>query len=140
MSRLFSTFLLAALMVGIAQVSAGNNRAAAVTFHFYGAEDCAPCMAFKRDSLKVVKASAARAGYAVAVNVIPHTRDVPKKGAFGDADGALRAAEPLIEYVYPPIFFISKNGSPVSAHGRDWEAAMARAEREAEKAPAAQAY
>ena len=119
--RSFSAGALSAL----ALAPAGQVQAAGtVTFHFYGAEDCPPCMAFKRDHLADVKAGGSALGFAVEDNVIPRTRDVPNPGVYGDRDPILRAAAPQLEFVYPPIFFVSQDGRIVSVHGHDWRAAL----------------
>ena len=91
--RSFSAGALSAL----ALAPAGQVQAAGtVTFHFYGAEDCPPCMAFKRDHLADVKAGGSALGFAVEDNVIPRTRDVPNPGVYGDRDPILRAAAPQL--------------------------------------------
>lgn len=104
-----------------------------VTFHFYGAEDCPPCMAFKRDHLADVQALGETQGFIVKDNVIKRTRDVPKVGAYGDRDPILRLAAPQLELVYPPIFFVSSGGQIVSVHGHNWRAALQDAQRMAEQ-------
>ena len=113
----------------LAAVLAGSFAAAAqadgVTFHFYGAEDCPPCMAFKRNHLDDVRAQGEALGFLVEANVIARTRDVPKPGAFGDKDAMLRSAAPHLDVVYPPIFFVSERGEVVSAHQHDWGEALA---------------
>lgn len=43
--------------------SAATAEVSQITFHFYGAEDCPPCMAFKRKGLPVVEQSARASGY-----------------------------------------------------------------------------
>lgn len=116
------------LALGLA--CSGGLAAAAepVTFHFYGAEDCPPCMAFKRDHLAHVQAEGQDRGFAVEDNVIRRTRDVPKEGVYGDRDAILRLAAPQLDYVYPPIFFVSKGGEIMSVHGHDWAAALKAAQ------------
>lgn len=100
-----------------------------VTFHFYGAEDCPPCMAFKRNHLEDVRAEGAELGFAVEDNVIAKTRDVPNPGVYGERDAILRLAAPQLEVVYPPIFFISKGGEIVSVHAHDWRTALQEARK-----------
>lgn len=119
--RMFCAAAMAALTV-----AAGGqaNATGAVTFHFYGAEDCPPCMAFKRDHLAEVRAEGNALGFAVEDNVIPRTRDVPTPGVYGERDPILRLAAPHLKFVYPPIFFVSQAGGIVSVHGHDWRAAM----------------
>lgn len=118
---------MAAVLLSLSPAFA-SDPAARVTFHFYGAEDCPPCMAFKRDGLPVVEASASAAGYAVADNMIRRTADVGTPGAFGEADPILRRAGQQMSYVYPPIFFVTLNGEVHSLHAFDWRAAMRSAE------------
>ncbi|WP_291732014.1 hypothetical protein [Leisingera sp. F5] len=119
--RMFCAAALAALTV-----AAGGQAiaAGAVTFHFYGAEDCPPCMAFKRDHLAGVKAEGGALGFEVEDNVIRRTRDVPTPGVYGERDPILRLAAPQLEFVYPPIFVVSQAGRIVSVHGHDWRAAL----------------
>ena len=119
--RLFATATLAALSL---TWGAGVRAAEPITFHFYGAEDCPPCMAFKRDHLEDVKAEGSELGFAVEDNVITQTRDVAKTGVYGERDPILRLAVPQLEYVYPPIFFVSQGGAIASVHGHDWQAAL----------------
>lgn len=107
-----------------------------VAFHFYGAKDCPPCMAFKRDGLPVVEAAAAKLGFKVSANVIDRTADVATPGSFGPADELLRQAAPQLEWVYPPIFLVTKNGTVVSAHRADWQKALTNAKQMAAADPA----
>lgn len=100
-----------------------------VTFHFYGAEDCPPCMAFKRNNLADVQADGERLGFAVEDNIIAKTRHVPEMGVYGDRDPILRLAAPQLEIVYPPIFFVSQDGQIKSVHGPDWHKALVEAKR-----------
>ncbi|WP_299988880.1 hypothetical protein [uncultured Ruegeria sp.] len=119
--RMFCTASLAALALGSAgKVNAGQD----VKFHFYGAEDCPPCMAFKRNHLSDVKAKGQALGFAVEDNIIAKTRDVPNPGVYGDRDPILRLAAPQLELVYPPIFFVSQGGEIVSVHAHIWRAAL----------------
>lgn len=115
---------LVALILQVTSPAAANN----VTFHFYGAEDCGACMAFKRDGLPVVERSATAKGFAVSANIIPKTRDVPAVGIFGEADPILRVAARQLDYVYPPIFFVTRGETVLSVHGHDWRAALRQAE------------
>eukprot|EP00494_Astrolonche_serrata_P001778 UN01784 len=78
------------------QTQAGDSR---IGFHFYGANDCPPCMAFKRNYLSVVKASAQEHGYSVKVNTIGKIQHVAQKGSYGSADALLRKAEPKLSFV-----------------------------------------
>jgi thiol-disulfide isomerase/thioredoxin len=131
--KAFRRILLASAVALVGAAGLANASSVQdIVFHFYGAEDCGPCMAFKRSGLPIVKASAARSGFSVAANIIPKTRDVATIGAYGDADATLRAAAPMLEFVYPPIFFVSRDGEVVSVHGVDWEAALQSAERQTE--------
>lgn len=106
--------------------------AADVTFHFYGAEDCPPCMAFKRNHLPDVTAVAEELGFTVAVNVIERTRDVATVGSFGETDPVLRKAAPQLRRVYPPVFFVTEGSVLLSVHGDDWRGAFEAARRQAE--------
>lgn len=108
--------------------SAATAEVSQITFHFYGAEDCPPCMAFKRKGLPVVEQSARASGYMIAANIISRTVNVPKPGAFGATDPILRLAAEQMSVVYPPIFFVTRGSEVDSIHGHDWRAAMARAE------------
>lgn len=114
------------LIVAPDPACAGN-----VTFHFYGAHDCPPCMAFKRDGLPLVRYSASENGYNISENLIARTIDVPRHGSFGENDAQLREAASALDQVYPPIFFVTRDELLVSVYGDDWRAAMARAEAEA---------
>ncbi len=122
--RTFCTTSLAALAFASTGQAATNDQ---VTFHFYGALDCPPCMAFKRNHLANVQAEGKSLGFAVEDNIIAKTRDVPNPGAYGDRDPTLRLATPYLDLVYPPIFFISKGDNIHSVHGHDWEAALTEA-------------
>lgn len=119
--------LIAALLVAAIHTAA-PAQATGVTFHFYGADDCPPCVAFKRDGLPVVEQSASAAGYLVSANMIAKTRDVPTIGAYGATDPVLRLAAERLDRVYPPIFFVTRGGRIHSVHGHDWRAAMQSAE------------
>ena len=119
--RMFCTASLAALAIGS---TARGGTDPNVVFHFYGAEDCPPCMAFKRNNLPDVRAEGEAHGFAVEDNIIAKTRDVPNPGAFGDRDAILRSAAPQLALVYPPIFFVSQGGEIVSVHAHDWQAAL----------------
>ncbi|MGC3938960.1 hypothetical protein ACOTTU_14250 [Roseobacter sp. EG26] len=126
--RMFCTASLAALAVGSSGQAGTNTN---VTFHFYGAEDCPPCMAFKRNNLSDVEAVGRAYGFAIEDNIITRTRDVPNPGAYGDRDPILRLAVPQLELVYPPIFFVSQRGEIVSVHAHDWQAALESARQSA---------
>lgn len=95
-----------------------------VTFHFYGALDCPPCMAFKRNHLADVRTKGAEKGFAVEENIIPKTADVPTTGVYGARDPILRVAAQELTLAYPPIFFVSRNGQVTSVHAHDWQAAL----------------
>ncbi len=121
-------------LAGDSQVAAGQAAASDITFHFYGAENCAPCMAFKRNHLPDVTAVAEEMGFSVASNVIARTRDVATVGSFGDADPILREAAPQLRRVYPPIFFVTQGSEVLSVHGADWRGAFEAAQQQAEQA------
>lgn len=129
-----SALVAAALTVAVPSAAAAADAAkdAPVAFHFYGADDCAPCVAFKRDGLPVVQASASKTGYAVAANMIRRTRDVSNPGAYGDGDPLLRRAGDKLEWLYPPIFIVTRGDEILSAKRGDWRAAMKEAEAAAE--------
>ena len=119
--RMFCTASFAVLAVG----SSGRaGTALNVTFHFYGAEDCPPCMAFKWNNLSGVRAIGQTHGFAVEDNIIAKTSDVPNPGAYGERDAILRLAAPQLELVYPPIFFVSQGGEIASVHAHEWQAAL----------------
>ncbi|NVO57036.1 hypothetical protein HW561_14670 [Rhodobacteraceae bacterium B1Z28] len=124
--RIFCTTSLAALALAAAGRAATDDQ---ITFHFYGALDCPPCMAFKRNHLADVQAEGRSLGFAVEENIIAKTRDVPNPGVYGDRDPFLRVAAPQLDFVYPPIFFVSKGGQIKSVHGHDWQAALEDAKR-----------
>ncbi len=63
--------------------------------------------------------------------MIDKTVDVAKLGSYGDTDALLRIAGKQLDIVYPPIFFVSRNGQIVSVHRGDWKEALVSAEREA---------
>lgn len=123
--RTFLTMILATMTMGTSAAIAANPP---VTFHFYGAQDCPPCMAFKRDHLANVQAQGQAMGFHVEDNVIARTRDVPKVGVYGDRDPILRVAAQQLELAYPPIFFVSRAGVVVSVHGPNWQDALEAAE------------
>ena len=125
---------LAPALAGSSQVAAGEPAASDITFHFYGAENCAPCMAFKRNHLPNVTAVAEDMGFGVAANVIARTRDVATVGSFGEADPILRKAAPQLRRVYPPIFFVTAGSEVLSVHDSDWRAAFEAAQQQAERA------
>ncbi|MEM8851138.1 MAG: hypothetical protein AAGE03_14025 [Pseudomonadota bacterium] len=102
-----------------------------ITFHFYGAENCPPCMAFKRDHLAGVQAIGNADGFMVHENVIRDLRDMPEIGIYGDSDPILRAALDVGGRPYPPVFFVSDGDTVLSVHGQDWQAALLAA-RDAE--------
>ena len=131
---------LALFVVVAVSAHRGSAQEPSVTFHFYGAKDCPPCMAFKRDGLPVVRTAAAKLRFEIAVNVIEHTRDVATPGSYGPADAILRRAGARLKMMYPPIFFVTRSDRIVEVHDADWRAALARAEREAaiDVAPAAE--
>ncbi|MEM8836709.1 MAG: hypothetical protein AAGE89_01350 [Pseudomonadota bacterium] len=104
-----------------------------VTVHFYGAEDCPPCMAFKRNHLSDVRAEGEVEGFAVAENIIEKTREIGAIGIFGDADALLRRVGPQLPRVYPPIFFVTDGKEIVSVDRHDWRAALASAKATAEE-------
>jgi thiol-disulfide isomerase/thioredoxin len=110
-----------ALVAGSTQARAAGDQ---VTFHFYGADNCPPCLAFKRNHLANVQAQGATHGFAVEVNMTARIRDVPKVGTYGDRDPILRVAAEELRIVYPPIFFVSRGGEVVSVHAHDWAAAL----------------
>lgn len=120
---------IAAAAVATALFAGAAHASDPITFHFYGAEDCPPCMAFKRKNLADVQTLGKQHGFNVEENVITRTRDVPNVGVYGDRDPILRLAAPQLELVYPPIFFVSQGGEILSVHGHDWSAALREARR-----------
>ncbi|MEM8796072.1 MAG: hypothetical protein AAGE61_10935 [Pseudomonadota bacterium] len=117
------------LLLPVLFVSPGFAETASpsVTFHFYGAEDCPPCMAFKRNHLSDVRAEGEAEGFAVAENIIEKTREIATIGIFGNADVLLRRVGPQLLRVYPPIFFVTDGEEIVSVDRHDWRAALASA-------------
>lgn len=132
MRRMLATLLISfGIFIGfVAGPAMAENS---VVFHFYGAKDCPPCMAFKRSGLPEVETAAQEAGFTVAVNVIDKTRDVPNLGSFGDTDPILREAAEQMDVVYPPIFFVTRNSAIISIHDDDWEEALATALQESNR-------
>ena len=124
--RLFCGALLSTLAFGGAAQAASDNK---VTFHFYGALDCPPCMAFKRNHLANVQAEGQALGFLVEENIIPKTRNVSNVGVYGERDAMLRLAAPQLDLVYPPIFFVSQGGKIQSVHGPNWQDALSEAQR-----------
>ncbi len=118
------TFIGTALSALAISYTGAMAESADVTFHFYGAKDCPPCMAFKRNHLEDVRADGQALGYSVEDNVIDRTRDVPNMGVYGERDPILRVAAQQLEVTYPPIFFVSKAGQVVSVHGPRWQDAL----------------
>ena len=99
-----------------------------VIFHFYGAENCPPCIAFKRDGLPIVQATGRDVGFDVRENLIARTEDIGQVGVYGPADALLREAGEILGRVYPPIFFITRGDEILSVHGPDWRSALDTAE------------
>ncbi|UWQ93861.1 hypothetical protein K3727_22675 (plasmid) [Rhodobacteraceae bacterium M382] len=128
--RSFLAITLTALTMNTSAVFAANSP---VTFHFYGAQDCPPCMAFKRDHLADVQAEGRALGFAVEDNVIARTRDVPDVGVYGERDPILRIAAQQLELTYPPIFFVSRDGQVMSVHGPRWQDALKAAQSLSQK-------
>lgn len=94
-------------------------------FHFYGALDCPPCMAFKRNHLADVQATGVEYGFTVAENLVARTAEVPQVGIYGAADPILREAlEQGGLIAYPPVFFVSEDGKVRSVHGHDSRSAL----------------
>lgn len=91
-----------------------------LTFHFYGALDCPPCMAFKRNHLQNVMKTGQIHGFNVAENIISKTKDVAKQGSYGDRDAILRRAAAELPVAYPPLFFISRKKEIISPAISDW--------------------
>lgn len=123
--------MMVAFCLSIVTSTAGFAADRSVTFHFYGAEDCPPCMAFKHSHLADVQAAGEAHGFGVVDNVIEKTADVPNVGSFGETDEVLRAAADQLSLVYPPIFFVTKDGAVLSVHDHDWQAALDSAIAEA---------
>jgi hypothetical protein len=94
------------------------------TFRLYGAEDCAPCLAFKRDHLAGIRAIGRDAGFAVELHDIPHLRDMGRPGIYGPADPVLRAALGPLGRAFPPVFLVTDGDRVLSVHGPDWGAAL----------------
>lgn len=115
-----------------ARAAGSGGAGEAVTFHFYGAEDCPPCMAFKRDGLPKVQDAAKAQSFDVAVNIIKRTRDVPALGSYGATDPLLRRAVETLSRTYPPIFFVTEGGEVLSVWEGKWEEALAFAVRRAQ--------
>ncbi len=122
--RGFLTVLFVSLSCLLTPAWAENDGERDVAFHFYGAFDCPPCMAFKRDGLPVVEASGEELGFTVRANLIEKTRNVATPGAYGEADPLLREAGLQMDRVYPPVFFVTRKGEIHSVHGHDWEEAL----------------
>lgn len=120
--------LLVVFALGAGRVLAQESH---VTFHFYGAKDCPPCMAFKRDGLPIVQAAAAKSGFRIAVNIIDRTQNVATLGSYGSADAMLRRAGVRLKRMYPPIFFVTRSGQILDVHDANWRAALARAKQDA---------
>lgn len=99
-----------------------------ITFHFYGARNCPPCIAFKRDGLPIVQTSGDASGFAVTENLIERTQDIGEVGIFGPADPLLREAAKQLSRVYPPLFIVTRGSDILSAQEGDWRSAMADAE------------
>ena len=97
----------------------------APVFHFYGAYDCPPCMAFKRDGLPIVEKEAKSHGYKVAVNLTKKTQDVPTVGIYGKSDALLREAAKQMGRAYPPIFFLTIGDNIHRVYGPNWQKAFA---------------
>lgn len=125
MFRKFIIWTVAVLVMLLSSAFAADDQT--ITFHFYGADDCPPCVAFKRDHLATVQTEAQKLGFEVRANMISHTVDVPKLGVYGNADPLLREAAKQLNIVYPPIFFVSRRDSIVSVHSHNWSEALTKA-------------
>ncbi len=123
MNQIKHIFFLIALTV-CHGVSLAGDTTSGVTFHFYGAQDCPPCMVFKNRHLEDVEAEGSKLGFNVSTNVIEFTADVPITGVYGKSDSILRLAAKQLQVVYPPIFFITYNDQVVSVHGHKSEEAL----------------
>lgn len=99
-----------------------------IIFHFYGAQNCPPCIAFKRDGLPIVQASGAASGFTVIENLIERTQDIGEVGVYGSADPLLREAGEYLSRVYPPLFIVTHLDVILSAREGDWRGALADAE------------
>lgn len=120
-----------ALAFGATGLLAPAASASDVTFHFYGAENCLPCLAFKRNNLDDVRAKGAEVGFDVVENMVPTIRDVPVEGSYGAADPLLRKAATELVRTYPPIFFVTDGDAVISVHGGNWRGALQSAEERA---------
>ena len=123
---LFSALTTLVCVVGGSSAFATSSN---VTFYFYGAVDCAPCMAFKKTHLPDVLAEAEQSGFGVSVNIIDRTADIKTEGVYGDNDAILRRAATKLPVVYPPIFFVAQGSEILTAYRSDWKAALADAQR-----------
>lgn len=120
-----------ACALGAAGLMGSAASASDVTFHFYGAENCPPCLAFKRNHLEDVRAAGRAAGFDVTENMVASIRDVPVEGSYGDTDALLREAATELVRTYPPIFFVTDGTDVVSVHGGNWRGALESAEARA---------
>ena len=129
----FRTFFILAMLASSAL--SGNVMAAKsnITFHFYGAQDCGPCLDFKRTHLEKVRKQGAELGFAVKDNMVRYTTDVARNGAYGDSDALLRKATQKRGHAYPPIFFVTKGNEVIATYEGNWKKALSLAKREARK-------
>ncbi|WP_343565294.1 hypothetical protein [Kiloniella sp. b19] len=95
-----------------------------MAFHYYGAIDCPPCVAFKKEGLPVVSRAGLKNGFEVRVHQLAKTVDVFRVGSFGSADPLLREAALELDSLYPPVFVITLDGALYSSHGFEWEEAL----------------
>lgn len=116
-----------ALLVAVPALARGQTTEK-ITFHFYGARNCPPCIAFKRDGLPVVQAAGQQAGFDVIENLIDRTEDIDQLGIYGESDALLREAGLQMNRIYPPIFFVTQGDRIVSVHGPRWEDALMAAQ------------
>ncbi|WP_299043255.1 hypothetical protein [uncultured Tateyamaria sp.] len=99
-----------------------------IAFHFYGAQNCPPCIAFKRAGLPIVQAAGDASGFSVIENMIARTQDIGDVGIYGPADPLLRQAGGQLNRIYPPLFIVTRGDDILSAREGDWRSALADAE------------
>ncbi|PVZ72406.1 hypothetical protein [Pelagibaculum spongiae] len=121
MRRMILLFLMLLPSFAAVAVTSPND---AVTFHFYGAYDCPPCMKFKNHHLADVVKNGKQHGFEVKANVIDYTSDVPVLGSYGATDGLLRQAGKQLRFTYPPVFFVTQNDQVVAAYLGNWKTAQ----------------
>ncbi|MEO0946040.1 MAG: hypothetical protein AAFY06_14610 [Pseudomonadota bacterium] len=132
MTQLTRRFVLAAIATSPSFAFAQTKIP--VAFHFFGAQNCPPCIAFKRANLPMVQASGDQNGFDVFEHLIERTEDIGQIGIYGVADPLLRQASPMLQRIYPPIFMVTQGPDILAAREGDWRSILDATEAAARSA------